>query len=558
VQAAALAVVLAALAGVGWWIGRAPRFAPAPIAVMPAVTSGDPVVDALGVGLVSMLRDNLASAPGLTVVSAAGLSPEYRAPRRNLAAASRELGAGYLIDLHVSGTGERVRVRASLFATGQDTPLWQDAYEGDPLAVDRWVSDRVANTLDDLGILPRGLPSAARAKLRRLPTADAAAFSAYARGQAGLESAKGAPDVEAAIGALQDAVNRDPSFALARAALSQGCARMYSYTSDEAWMTRAAAEARRALATDPDRAQVHYSLATVYEDTGHMADAFEHAQEAVRLSPANDDNHRLLGTLLAARGETDKAVAELNVAISLRPKYARNYASLGYVLYRAARYRQAADAYKQAADLQPTAGNFAGLGTALHASGDVQAAIGNYKHAVELGGSPQAYSNLAFSYYAAGQFEEALANWQEALKRDKAPPPTRFRNLGDALERLGRTAESRAAYEEAIARAKRLLNVNRADVDQIATIAVCEAKLGRHDEAALRAAEALGLAPSDSAVLYKAAVVDALGGRTDAAFLHLQQALTAGYPRAFARNDVDLQRLRNDPRFAALVAPRGE
>jgi tetratricopeptide (TPR) repeat protein len=554
IVAIALAVVTAASR---WRRGPAPHPA-APIAILPAVSAGDPGLETLGVGLVSMLRDNLASAPGLTVVSTAGLAPPFRGAGRDLAAAARELGAGYLVDLRISGSAERVKVRGALIEAGQTAPLWDGSYEGDPLSVHRWVSEQVAGRLETLGIVPRSLSKADRLRLRRLPTASAAAFAAYSQGQARLDAARGSPDVEAAIASLQDAVTRDSGFALARAALSQACARMYGYTSDEAWIARASAEATQALATDPDRSQVHYSLAMVYQDTGRIADALQHAQEAVRLSPASDEAHRLLGTLLASRGETDKAVAELNVAIRLRPNYARNQATLGYVLYKAARYRQAVEPYRRATDLQPTAANFAALGTALHASGNVQEAIGNYKHAVELGGNPRAYSNLAFSYYTAGRFDEALANWQEAIKLDKAPPPVRFRNLGDAYERLGRHAEARSAYTEAIARAERLLKVNPGDVEQIATIAVCEAKLGRKDEAALRAAEALGLKPADSDVLFKAAVVDALGGRHDSALARLQQALAAGYPRAFARDDFDLQRLRNDPRFAALVAQRDE
>jgi tetratricopeptide (TPR) repeat protein len=549
----AAAALIAAIAVGSLWLNRPRPHPRAPIAILPAVTVGDPVLETFGAGLVSMVADNLASVPGLTVVSAPAAS-KYRDAGRDLSAAARELGAGYSIDLRISGSPSRVRVQGSLVEAGQPAPVWQAQFEGEPLAVNAWVTDQIADTLEDIGVFQRRLTKIDREKLRRLPTSDAVAFASYAQGQARLDTAKTATDVVAAIESFQSAVTLDPAFALARAALSQACGRMYAYTKDAAWIARAADEANRALAMDPNRAQVHYSLASVYNDTGRLEDALRHAQEAVRLSPTSDDAHRLLGDVLAARGEIDKAVVELRLAIQLRPNYARNHAMLGYELYKAARYRQAVEPYRRAVDLQPTAANFQMLGTALHASGNVQEAIGNYKHAVELAGNPRAYSNLAFSYYSAGRFDEALANWQEALKLDPAPPPIRFHNIGDAYQRLGQIDNARAAYAEAVARATRLLKVNPADVDQIATIAVCEAKLGRRDEAALRAAEALGLKPSDTDVLYKAAVVDALGGRPDQAFVHLQDALARGYPRGFARDDFDLQRLRNDPRFAPLVA----
>jgi eukaryotic-like serine/threonine-protein kinase len=551
---AAAAVAAAGLAAGSLWLNRPRPHPPAPIAILPAVTAGDPALETFGAGLVSMVADNLASVPGLTLASAAGVASKYRDAGRDVSRAARDLGAGYTIDLRISGSRSRVRVDGSLVEAGQPAPLWQGQFEGDPLAVNTWVSDQIADTLEDIGVFQRKLSKADREKLRRLPTRDAAAFAAYAEGQARLDTAKGAPDVEAAIASFQDALARDSSFALARAALSQACGRMYAYTKGAAWIERAAEEANRALTIDPDRAQVHYSLASVYYDTGRLEDARQHAQQAVRLSPASDDAHRLLGMVLAARGDLDKALGELNLAIQLRPDYARNHAMLGFELYKAARYAQAVEPYRRAAALEPTAGNFVRLGAALHASGNVQEAIGNYKHAVEIARSPSALSNLAFSYYSANKFEEALANWQEAMKLDQSPPPVRFYNLGDVYQRLGQTDKARTAYAEAIARATRLLKVNPSDVEQIATIAVCEAKLGRRDEASLRAAEALGLKPTDTGVLYKAAVVDALGGNADQAIGHLKDALARGYPRAFARGDYDLQRLRNDPRFASLVA----
>jgi len=335
--AAAAVIAVAAVAAGGLWLNRPLPHALAPIAILPAVSAGDAALETFGVGLVSMLADNLASAPGLTIVSPAGLAPGYHAAGRDLAKASRELGVGYVIDLQISGSAARVRVRGSLVKTGHEPHLWRDEFEGDPLAVDAWVSDQIATTLEDIGLFPRKLTGAEREKLRRLPTTDAAAFAAYAKGQAGLDAAKGAAEVESAITALQDAVTRDGRFALARAALSDACGRMYSYTSDATWIARATDEANRALAIDPDRAQVHYSLANVYFNTGRLGDALQHAQQAVRLSPASDDAHRLLGIVLGARGDVGKAIVELNLAIQLRPNYARNHAMLGYELYKAAR-----------------------------------------------------------------------------------------------------------------------------------------------------------------------------------------------------------------------------
>jgi hypothetical protein len=52
--------------------------------------------------------------------------------------------------------------------------------------------------------------------------------------------------------------------------------------------------------------------------------------------------------------------------------------------------------------------------------------------------------------------------------------------------------------------------------------------------------------------------VEALGGDTARALDHLKEALAHGYPAVFARDDFDLEPLRGDPRFTALVAPHGD
>src|SRR5204863_5004748 len=133
----AVAVVAAiAVATVVWKTRTGPHLR-APIAILPAVSTGDTVVESLGVGMVSMLADNLSAAPGLTIVSGARLAPEFLLPSRDLAKAARELGAGYVIDLQMSGTVSRVHVDGALVERGRDAPIWRRSYDGNPLEVNR-------------------------------------------------------------------------------------------------------------------------------------------------------------------------------------------------------------------------------------------------------------------------------------------------------------------------------------------------------------------------------------------------------------------------------------
>ena len=55
---------------------------------------------------------------------------------------------------------------------------------------------------------------------------------------------------------------------------------------------------------------------------------------------------------------------------------------------------------------------------------------------------------------------------------------------------------------------------------------------------------------------YRAALVHALAGRTTEALSALERALELGYSRADAAKADEFERLRQQPRFTALVVPR--
>jgi tetratricopeptide (TPR) repeat protein len=64
--------------------------------------------------------------------------------------------------------------------------------------------------------------------------------------------------------------------------------------------------------------------------------------------------------------------------------------------------------------------------------------------------------------------------------------------------------------------------------------------------------------PGHQMLLYNLACMEALSGRKDEAVGHLGQALGGAPERYFemARNDSDLESIRDDPRVAELLAPK--
>jgi tetratricopeptide (TPR) repeat protein len=77
---------------------------------------------------------------------------------------------------------------------------------------------------------------------------------------------------------------------------------------------------------------------------------------------------------------------------------------------------------------------------------------------------------------------------------------------------------------------------------------------GKYDEAADRASELIGPDSPYPNLLFNLACVESLAGRKEAALEHLGQAVERSEElRALAREDSDLDAIRDEPRFKELV-----
>ncbi|MBI2833133.1 MAG: tetratricopeptide repeat protein [Acidobacteria bacterium] len=557
-------VVVLLLAAVGVWslsqkaqqrLSGGPSRRPSVVALLPVTNlAGDPKTESIGVGVASILTENLSTTAGLTVLSRSATLPygEKRTGLKDIAAA---LGADFLIDVRLERTAATLRAEARLLQAGVEPEVWRNKYEGTLFAVDRALLSGIVAALQQVGAIGT-LTDAQASRLRKLPTSSDRAFDYYADARALLDRSHVLGNTARAVELLEQAVRADPRFATAFAALGDAYWLLYQETKDRALADKASAAASTALDLDPGQAGVHNSMATRYYATGQPRDAVLELGRALDLQPDNDETHRLLGRILAELGQLDEGLAELRRAIELRPNFWSHHFSLGYVLYNAGRYREALEAYRRVTELQPTfAGGFQMLGTTYHRLGDTGRAIGHYEHAVRLGPNAAAYSNLGYFYYMAGRFSDALDAYKEALTRN--PTATTHMNIGDVYRRLGRATDAAAAYRQAATTADTVLTVNPRDARTIALLALCEARLGRTTDAERHIAEAAVLSPSDKEVLLKETKVHVLAGQVSEAMISLRRALASGYDAAEARVDEDLAPLRRLPDFDLIVGPGG-
>ena len=274
------------------------------------------------------------------------------------------------------------------------------------------------------------------------------------------------------------------------------------------------------------------------------------------MQPNYDDAYRLRGEILARLGRWDEAFASLQKAIDVRPNYWGNYRSLGLAYRDAGRFDSALAAFQRIVDLVPdNAWGYQLLGTIYQQQGRLVDARLQYEASLQHGGTPATLSNLGNLYYAQGDYADALRMFEEAAKLRPRSAATQ-RNIGDALRRLRRDDDARAAYERAAALAEEEVRVNPGDAHAHAAAAVYLGKLGRFDAAERHLRDAQAAGAPDAEIWYRSAVVRSLNGRRAQAIDDLARAVAAGYSPELIRSDDDLTPLRREPKFMALMAAR--
>ena len=548
--AAAVAIGLVAVAAQSWNpFGHPVR--PAVVAVLPVETAtADAPVEAVARGLESLVVSNLRGIRGLTVVSRAAI---VGTPRDDLALLRRSVHADYAVDLAVTGTAPHAQLSVHVRDTVRGAEQWSAVVAGDVLGVERQLLEGLDSAFRGAGVWRNGLAAADAARLRRLPTANAAALTEYSQAQALIDRSDVPGNAKQAIDLLQSAIHRDAAFGLAQASLAIAYCAQYERTRDAALLQSAGDAAAAALRLASDSGQAYLALARVQRATGRQEDALVSLRRASQLQPDDDEPHRQLALVLAGRGQVDAAIAAAREAIALRPRSWTAHNTLGLIYYDAARYPEAVAEFRRVTEIEPGgARGYLMLGAALHKNGDVQQAIGNYEHAVRLSPNASAYSNLAFTYYQSGRIDDAIGAFQAAVNADPSRAVLR-RNLGDALLKARRAAAARDAYAQCVELGNRQLRANTRDPGVIALIALCEAKLGRRGDAERHGAEAIALAPGDREVVYKNAAIAALFNDRARAINLVKDALKLGYQPQLVREDDDFARLAAAEEFRRLV-----
>jgi DNA-binding winged helix-turn-helix (wHTH) protein/tetratricopeptide (TPR) repeat protein len=285
-------------------------------------------------------------------------------------------------------------------------------------------------------------------------TRDSAAYLLYSNGRFALGQSN-EPSIQQAIGYFEQAIAREPGFALAHARLADCYMVMgiFGMRSPAETFPRARDSVLRALQIEP-------RLAAAYATLGHIKMQYDRDWDgaeadfnrAVELDPSVPESRLYRGALASMRGDIERGLADLAAAQQLEPLLTLYKTRRGSMLYFARRYREAEQEIRESIALDDRPGiAHRALGRLYVHTGRYDLALAEYAKA--RGVTPGSYSDVGQALALAGRHAEALAELDRVLKiaatRYVSPVDiaTLYASLGDAdnaLAWLERALEQRA------------------------------------------------------------------------------------------------------------------
>ena len=462
---------------------------------------------------------------------------------------ARALGANYLVQGTLQGSGDRIRVTMRLQDALHDKRVWSKEFDG--VSSDLFtLEDQIYGDL--ISALDVSLTSDEVAVAKARPTENAAAYDFYVRGRNSLRG-HDMKSIQSALDYFDQALKADPNFALAFTGMADASLRMYGFKKDNFWAQKALTSAKAAEQINDRLPEVHSTLGNAYIATGKYGEAITELKRAISLAPSSDDAYRRLGSAYLSSGNSALAIEAYQKSVELNSYFWVNQNELGNAYFQMGEYSKALQAFQQVTVLAPDVdAGYENIGNVYSQQGKYQEAIPYYQKALQIEPYYSTYSNLGTAYFFLKQYPQAAEMFEKAVELN--PNDTAMMtNLGDAYRGEGQHDKARATYQQAVSLGYKELQTNPQESDVMAQIALCYANLGDAQQAETFIKKARAIDKNNVNYIYNQAEIYALLGKTKEALSAFRESLEKKFPAEFAVADPNIDSLRSTPEFKELI-----
>ena len=440
---AALAVVIVLASVLGYRYYKSPTTSQIKsLAVLPFENrSGDSDADYLSDGLADSLIYRLSQLPDLRVSPTSSVI-RYKGSSADSAQIARELDVDAVLLGRLMQRGDDLNISVQLIDTRTSTLIWAEQYDrkmSDLLTTQRQIATSLADKLQLklVGDQAKGIT--------KKYTDSNESYQLFMRADHHFAKRTKA-DMLRAIEYYRQAINLDPSFALAYARIAEVYFNLppYAYMSPNEAIPEGRAAVQKALELDSTLSEAHtFNAIRLAAYEWKWADAESEFKRAIELDPKNSAAHFRYGQIyLLPAGRFNESIAEMKIALDMAPfdiVIASNYS---WAHLAAGQNDKALEIAKKTYDLEPD--------------------------------HPQAQYYLAMAYNAKGMYSDALTIFDN---EQKVPDSQRvLEQAGIAYARSGR--QERA--EEVV---KKFVEIGKTQFIVPHRVAALHVALGKRDEA---------------------------------------------------------------------------
>ena len=544
------------------------------IAVLPFENLSDEKQNAFFAdGVQDEILTGLAKVADLKVISRTSVMQYKSGAERNLREIAKTLGVAHIVEGTVQRADGRVRVNAQLIDARTDTHVWAERYDrnlADVFALESELAEKI------VAQLKTKLSPQEKAAIEERPTSDLVAYELYARAKTLIESSVfSAPQAESlreALRLLNQAIERDPAFALAYYQLAHAHDLFYFVGIDHtpARLAMADAAIQAVARLRPDSGEAHLALAKHlywgYLDYDRARGELELAKKSL---PNDPWPFALAGYIDRRQGRWEESTKNLERAIELDPQNPVVLQQIANSYECLRRYADVERALDRALALTPkdTALRAARAEKELHWHADPRPLISTVR-AIIAEDSREA-ENVAEQWLQVSLCERDFDAARRALAalpiagchQETIPFPRAW--CEGVVARMRRDkASARAAFSKAREEIARLVREQPAYAEGLCALGMADAALGHKEDAIREGRRAVELLPvtkdsiSGSLLVQNLALIYAWTGEKDLALEQLSVAaklpgfLSYGQLRLHPNWDP----LRGDPRFDKIVA----
>lgn len=548
------------------------------IAVLPFENFSDDKENAFFAdGIQDDILTSLAKIHDLKVISRTSVMPYRGAPKNNLPQIAQSLGVANVLEGSVRRGGNRVVVSVQLIDARNDRHLWAKRYDRpleDSLGLQGELASEIANELRAT------LSPEEKGRVETKPTENSDAYVLYLKARA-YESNPDRlfEDFKLAERLYSEALQHDPSFALAHARLAATDARIFHwFDPTEERKTQVRKNAEKALQLKPDLGEGHLALGLYYYWTEAN---YERALEEFRIAAAALPNDSEIGYVSAAirrrQGNWKDNLELLHKSEAVDPGNANVASEIAFTYSFLRDWPQAAKMYDRVVALAPESANFkiSRAYVDFWANGNTNAiktAISQIPPGVDPSGLvTRARWDVAMIERDYAAAEQAMASYPlDVFQSDGMPMPKSFFRGCTALAR-GDTAAAQVQFAMALPAFESATQQAPTAGLRHANLGLIYSLLGRKDDSVREVRRAIELEPETKDAVVAPwmkgflAMIYARNGDIESALPILESVLASPFPVdntncCITVNDLrkrwqwDL--IRNDPRFQKLLVDR--